>query len=55
MKTTRDDEPTPPQEDARSPETWPAEPAGQPQGAAAAAPDDPTHETLEEPGYGHGV
>lgn len=54
MKTAREDDPTP-QENATPPEVWPEEPAGLHEGAAAAAPDDPEHQALEEPGYGHGV
>jgi hypothetical protein len=54
MKTAREDHPTPP-EDAPPPQVWPEEPAGVREGTASAAPDEPEHQTIEEPGYGHGV
>lgn len=54
MKTAADDHPTP-HEDATPPQVWPEEPAGPYEETAASAPDGLEHQTIEEPGYGHGV
>jgi hypothetical protein len=54
METAREDHPTP-QEDATPPEEWPEESAGRHEETVSSAPDGPEHQTIEEPGYGHGV